>query len=62
VIRGTRRALPPAIPWPRPGVIVIDLLPAITPTADSAESAVQELKNRSRAMILARLEEPDLAP
>ena len=60
VIRGTRHALPPARPLPSPGVIEVVHLPAITAVGLPPEEAVAELKNRSRAMILAGLGEPDL--
>jgi 1-acyl-sn-glycerol-3-phosphate acyltransferase len=62
VIRGTRRAMPSHRWWPHPGVIEVEVLPAITPTAATPEAAVLELKARARALILARLGEPDLAP
>ena len=62
VIRGTRRALPPVRPWPRPGVIEIEVLPAITAQATSADHATVELRRRARAVMLERLGEPDLNP
>lgn len=60
VIRGTRHALPPARPMPSPGVIQVILLPAITAVGTTPDEAVADLKNRSRAMILECLGEPDL--
>lgn len=62
VIRGTRRALPPSRPWPRPGVVEIELLPAISGGTGAAEHAVVDLRRRARAAMLERLGEPDLCP
>ena len=62
VIRGTRQAMPSHRWWPHPGVIEVEVLPAIRPTAATPEAAVVELKTRARALILERLDEPDLAP
>jgi 1-acyl-sn-glycerol-3-phosphate acyltransferase len=61
VIRGTRHALPPHRPWPRPGVVEIELLPGIVAQQTDAAAAV-ELRRRARAAMLERLGEPDLAP
>jgi 1-acyl-sn-glycerol-3-phosphate acyltransferase len=60
VIRGTRYALPPGTLLPRPGPIEVELLGLIAPA--SAESFVEDACKASRAAILARLGEPDLAP
>jgi len=61
VVRGTRRALPPTRGWPRPGRIVVDILPAITPPSLSPEKAAVDLRERARAQILLALGEPDLS-
>ncbi|MEP7313117.1 MAG: lysophospholipid acyltransferase family protein [Pseudomonadota bacterium] len=61
VIRGTRKALPPARPVPSPGVIEVILLPPISAAPGaSPDEAVADLKGRARTMILTRLGEPDL--
>jgi len=44
--------------WLRPGRDG-ELLPAITPTEDSPDRAAVELRDRSRAAILMKLDEPD---
>jgi 1-acyl-sn-glycerol-3-phosphate acyltransferase len=60
VLRGTRRALPPKGPLPRPGPLLMELLPPLTPLPARGEHAVPELRDRARAAILAALGEPDL--
>ena len=60
VVRGTRRALPPSGALPRPGRIEIEILTALTSAASAPEHAAPELRDRSRAAILAALGEPDL--
>ena len=62
VIRGTRRALPPHRPWPRPGVVEIEVLPGIVAQQTDAAAAAVELRRRARAAMLERLGEPDLGP
>lgn len=61
VIRGTRQMLPGSRALPRWGTINVELLPAITPAADSPDRAAVELRDRSRAAILVKLDEPDAA-
>jgi len=58
VIHGSRQVLPGSRRLPRPGRIVVELLPAIVAEGEDAAPALRE---RSRALILARLGEPDLA-
>ena len=60
VIRGTRHCLPPGSPWPRPGRIEVQILPAIAPSAEGSGAAAI-LRERARAALLAALGEPDLA-
>ncbi len=60
VVRGTRRALPPSGALPRPGRIEIEVLTPLTSAATAPERAGPELRDRSRAAILAALGEPDL--
>jgi 1-acyl-sn-glycerol-3-phosphate acyltransferase len=62
VIHGARRALPPGFRWPGPARIRIDVLEALTSTAEPPDHAVVELRRRARAAILARLGEPDRHP
>lgn len=59
-IRGTRRALPPGSLILSPGRIRIDILPPLDVTEQTPESQALELRERSRAAILAELGEPDL--
>ncbi len=60
VVRGTRQALPPRSALPRPVPIEIEILPPITPTADTPDAAAVELRDRAREAILRHLDEPDL--
>jgi len=60
VLRGTRRALPPSGALPRPGPILLELLPPLMPRTAIGEHAVPELRDRARAAMLAALGEPDL--
>ncbi|HEX4649734.1 MAG TPA: lysophospholipid acyltransferase family protein [Steroidobacteraceae bacterium] len=60
VLCGTRRALPPSGALPRPGRIELELLAPLTSAVKSPEHAAPELRDRSRAAILASLGEPDL--
>jgi 1-acyl-sn-glycerol-3-phosphate acyltransferase len=62
VIRRARRALPPGFLWPWPTRIEVDVLEPLLSDTQSPEQAVVELRRRSRAAILAHLDEPDLAP
>lgn len=59
VVRGTRRALSPRGELPRPGPIEIEILPAL-PLPEGEGDAAVLLRERARAAILARLDEPDL--
>jgi len=61
VVRGTRAVLPPGAVLPRPGIITIELLPALSATSADAEAAAHELRERARSAILMKLSEPDLA-
>ena len=65
-IRGTRHCLPPDSPWPRPGTIRIEALPALpsqpsTPAIDAGDRAVL-LRDAARAALLGALGEADLTP
>lgn len=57
VIHGARRALPSDTKVPRPGRIDVEVLGPIGGNGESPEA----LREESRRMILARLDEPDLA-
>lgn len=57
VVRGTRRALPPKTPFPSPGRIEVEFLPALVATSDNPS---QELRDQARTAILSELQEPDL--
>ena len=68
-IRGTRHCLPPGSPWPRPGVIRIDVLAALPALASGREQDKSEqdkgdravrLRDAARSALLAALGEPDL--
>jgi len=58
VIHGARRALPGEAKVPRPGRLHVEVLQPIGGHGESPEA----LRDASRAMILARLDEPDLGP
>lgn len=58
-ILGARRALPPESIIPRPGRIRVEILGSLVPPA--APHAAEALRDEARRMILARLDEPDLA-
>jgi 1-acyl-sn-glycerol-3-phosphate acyltransferase len=61
VVRGTRVALSPRGELPRLSRIEIEILPPITLPPDSpGRDPAAELRDRTRAAILARLGEPDL--
>jgi len=55
-IRGTRGCLPPGSPWPRPGIIHVEVLPALP-----LQLAPPEASDQARAALLSALKEPDLA-
>ena len=57
VVHGARRALPGGTHVPRPGRIHVEVLPPI----GGRNETPQQLRDATRALILARLGEPDLA-
>jgi 1-acyl-sn-glycerol-3-phosphate acyltransferase len=57
IIHGARRALPNRAVIVRPGRIVVEVLPALPSDGASADS----LRDEARRLIVARLDEPDLA-
>ena len=57
VIHGARRALPSGTWVPRPGRLLVEALPSIGGRGESPE----QVRDASRAAIVARLDEPDLA-
>lgn len=61
VIRGTRKVFPQGAIFPRRAHIEVEFLAPLVATAAGGESAAIELRDRARAAILARLQEPDLA-
>jgi len=62
VIRGTRYILPSPRFFPRPGTVQVELLEPIHPDpALAPEARVAQLREATRAAILARLGEPDRA-
>ncbi len=60
VIHGARRAMPNRALIVRPGRVRVEILAPIE--SPSGAHAAEELRRASRAAILARLDEPDLAP
>lgn len=61
VIRGTRAILPSPRFFPRPGAVEVELLPPIVPPSGmDAEEAARWLRERTRAVMLERVGEPDL--
>ena len=64
-IRGTRTCLPPKRILPRPGLIEVEVLAAISGRCASGETHESDravsLRNAARAALLAALGEPDLA-
>lgn len=61
VIRGTRTALPSTSICPRPSRIEVEFLPPLVSEAKDTNEIALDLRDRSRAAILSRLHEPDLA-
>jgi 1-acyl-sn-glycerol-3-phosphate acyltransferase len=61
VILGTRRNMPATRVFPRPGAIEVRFGSAIVATSAGEEDLAVQLRNASRAAILAELDEPDLA-
>ncbi|HKR34935.1 MAG TPA: lysophospholipid acyltransferase family protein [Steroidobacteraceae bacterium] len=61
-IRGTRHILPSGRFLPRPGRIHIQVLPPLGPlTGLEPTAAIAQMRDQSRARILAALDEPDLS-
>jgi 1-acyl-sn-glycerol-3-phosphate acyltransferase len=60
VIRGTRVALSPQGGLPRPGRIVVQILPPVALESSTSDDAALELRDRARQAILSELGEPDL--
>jgi 1-acyl-sn-glycerol-3-phosphate acyltransferase len=60
-VKGTRVALSPKGALPRPGRIIVEILPAVNAAAESSEVAASELRDRARESILRELGEPDMA-
>jgi 1-acyl-sn-glycerol-3-phosphate acyltransferase len=58
-VKGTRVALSPKGALPRPGRIIVEILPAVNAAAESSEVAASELRDRAREAILNELGEPD---
>jgi len=61
VIRGTRERLPPPGYFLRPGVIEVEVLAPLKVPHGTTPDPI-DLRERARAAILSRLDEPDLAP
>jgi 1-acyl-sn-glycerol-3-phosphate acyltransferase len=61
LIHGSRAILPGSRALPRPGAVRVELLPPLAPAAAGAERSASELRDATRALMLARLGEPDLA-
>jgi 1-acyl-sn-glycerol-3-phosphate acyltransferase len=62
IVRGTRVALSPNGGLPRPGRIVVELLPAVTVSPESPDATATTLRDGARGAILRQLGEPDLDP
>jgi len=61
IVRGSRRALSPQGKLPRPGRIIVEILPAVALTTKDPATLPMDLRERSREAILRALGEPDLA-
>jgi 1-acyl-sn-glycerol-3-phosphate acyltransferase len=59
-VKGTRVTLSPRGGLPRPGRIVVEILPPVTVAADHSDTLAMELRDRAREAILGELGEPDL--
>jgi 1-acyl-sn-glycerol-3-phosphate acyltransferase len=60
-IHGARRILRPGSPWPRPGVVEVEVLGALTRSESRKDRSQAELlRDQARARILIALGEPDL--
>jgi 1-acyl-sn-glycerol-3-phosphate acyltransferase len=59
-IRGARRAMPGGAIFPRPGRIEFEILEPLPP--DGPGVTADSLRDEARRRMLARLDEPDLAP
>jgi 1-acyl-sn-glycerol-3-phosphate acyltransferase len=62
IVRGTRAALRPTGGLPRPGRIVVEILPAVIASPESLDTGATILRDLARASILRDLGEPDLDP
>jgi 1-acyl-sn-glycerol-3-phosphate acyltransferase len=60
-VKGTRVALSPKGGLPRPGRIIVEILPPVTVVTESSEMAASQLRDRAREAILSELGEPDMA-
>jgi len=60
-VKGTRVTLSPNGGLPRPGRIIVEILPPVTVAADQSDAVAMELRDRAREVILHELGEPDLA-
>ena len=60
-IHGARRILRPGSPWPRPGIVEVEVLGALTRSESRKDrSQAESLRDQARARILMALGEPDL--
>jgi 1-acyl-sn-glycerol-3-phosphate acyltransferase len=59
-VKGTRVTLSPNGGLPRPGRIIVEILPPVTVAADQSDAVAMELRDRAREVILRELGEPDL--
>jgi 1-acyl-sn-glycerol-3-phosphate acyltransferase len=59
-VKGTRVTLSPNGGLPRPGRIVVEILPPVTVATDQSDAVAMELRDRAREAILRELGEPDL--
>lgn len=60
-LRGTRHILPGGRMLPRPGCIDVHVLRTLDPACSEGSAAVAEMRDQSRARIVAATGEPDLA-